>query len=1020
MLGQHSYRGFHTMRIRSVLLSATVLMTGFLVTPAYAAGAVSPLGNWSVSKVDMKQVGSAPYCALNRRFSNGSLVTFARNTNNEISLAMDFPKSTLKTGKTAQVTFDAGAGQRRDFETKPVSERGIVVRMGQDDAFFDAIGQSGQLTIKVDGNELTFAMPDIDTGAQDLSACLGPMTEPAAGELKSSLAPITEIREVAPARAEPIRIAQMEELSKQPVKPIDLTKASTVVSKQKDKDKEKQGEAAPLVASASDSDMGLQSLKEENIRLKNALERERRAYEDKFAELGADTSSAAELQEKLRLLEVENKQLRTGGQSGSVSAAVDAKAAAPVCPAVKPNTDQTAAMTALKNENDRLKVEIATLESAPKASHKADPAVPGLKDRIASLESENRALRSAAGPLQAGDTEGLKQNVATIARLKAVEAQFDGLRAERDRLAAEINSIRNAEGTTRVQIASDNWDLETATKRFNEAEREIRRLGSALEAERAKCTVEKKDLEFMLFDPKVAEKEQITRLIKLEEALNVAQNALNTRNNADQSKVSTLESRIRDLEGQIGSEGGKLSAAESRARDLEQQLAQTKLTTGQQGKDLESRIALETQKATAAEARIRDLEQQLAQTKLTADQQAQAQIGASSEKLALAEKQLKDLESRTTLEAQKASASETRVRDLEQQLAAAQGAADSRIRETQQQLTTAHAATEIRMRDLEQQLVEAKAAANSNATLAQANTDKAVAYQTQINTLTQQLAGATADSARLQAALSEVQAQNAAGANDKVLIDTLKKEIASLNTQLDNLQNEKSAMATQLSQITPAAGDATSPSRLSAAPQTVVSNANPVEVDRVSGIPAARASVPVTRAVVAAPAVMPVASSATQSIRLMGKSEIEGLLKRAGVETSGGVQSIGGAATSRVAYRWQTSGLFGTAEQKAMESPQQFDRFVQDYLDKTRSRCPGQFAAVPALLESTSAGQIASYEIACVDNAGSGASAALIFTGRDQVFTTIAHEAAPESMDFAMDARDRLLSVMHTGKVAGR
>ena len=449
-------------------------------------------------------------------------------------------------------------------------------------------------------------------------------------------------------------------------------------------------------------------------------------------------------------------------------------------------------------------------------------------------------------------------------------------------------------------------------------------------------------------------------------------------------------------------------------------MAQAKLTTGQQGKDLESRIALETQKAAAAEARIRDLEQQLTQTKLTADQQAQAQIGATSEKLAQAEKQLKDLESRTTLEAQKAGASEMRVRDLEQQLATAQSTADSRVREAQQQLATAQSVTEARIRELEQQLVEAKAAANSNATLAQANTDKAAAHQTQINALTQQLAGATADSARLQAVLNDVQAQNATAVNDKVLIDTLKKEISSLNTQMDNLQNEKSAMATQLSQITPAAGDATAASRLSAPPQTVVSNASPVEVDRVSGLPAARASAPVTRAVMAVPSVAPAVSAATQSVRLMGKSEIEGLLKRAGVEISGGVQSIGGAGTSRVAYRWQTSGLFGTAEQKAMETPKQFDRFVQDYLDKTRSRCPGQFAAVPALLESTSAGQIASYEIACVDNAGSGASAALIFSGRDNVFTTIAHEAAPESMDFAMDARDRLLSVMHTGKAAAR
>src|SRR5690606_15673276 len=114
------------------------------------------------------------------------ILTFARNTLDETSLALDFPKGTFKTGQDESVVINAGLGESRRFNTKPLSERGIVVRMGRDSAFFTALEKSGTLEVTAGGQNFSYALADMNAGSQDLSACLGPMSEPAAGNKAGS------------------------------------------------------------------------------------------------------------------------------------------------------------------------------------------------------------------------------------------------------------------------------------------------------------------------------------------------------------------------------------------------------------------------------------------------------------------------------------------------------------------------------------------------------------------------------------------------------------------------------------------------------------------------------------------------------------------------------------------------------------------------------------------------------------------------------------------------------------------
>ncbi len=896
----------------AILMSTTMCGGVFALAMSQAqAETFSPQGSWAVSKVAAKQPNATPYCALARRFGNGSVLTFARNGFDETSVAVDLPKGAFSTGKNYTITFDPGEGESRSYETQPVSERGIVIRMGRDEKFYSALEKSGQLAINVNDQSYVFAMPDVKTGTQDLSACLGTQIEPASGQANAPLeARMSDDLNADLLAAEETVMAPATKIAPAPAKAEAKSKKPAAAKAEERLTPEMAAASVPAPVPVNVAPMNdglLQGLQEENIRLKNALERERRVYEDKMQQ-SDNASAASELNEKLRLLEIENRALR---EKASTAAVIPAPAPVPVPVAATCTPDQKdqAQTASLKDENNRLKMDIqaqqqqiAALETAQKSASAslannakasgdvialekragdAELQLAGLRDQVSKLQNENNTLKNSASVTKVSAVtapEDMKGNVATITKMKALEVQLSDVQAERDRLSKQLAGIQSSDADGRVKISSDNWNLEQATRRFNEAELEIRRLGSTLEQERAKCAVEKKDLEYMLFDPKIAEKEQIAKLITLEEQLAQANDSLKNAEGGDKAKLAAFETRVKDLESRIAAESGKLSAAEGRANDLEQQL-------------------------------------KLAQSTLQ-------QSGAEQQKVAM----------------------------LEQKLSAAE--------------------------------------------------------------------------------------KNDSASKEQVaMVDALKQEIASLNGQVANLQSEKSGIAEKLAQIsTSSGGDAAS--RMSGAPNTVSKAA--VEVARSDygsvaiGQPvpvtaqALESSVPVTASMpvgTMASAPVPALAAATAPVnpKMLKQSDMEAMLQRAGIAISGKVQPISVTGESgRVAYRWETEGLFGTAEQKTIQSTAQFDTYVTEYLNKTKSRCTGQFASVPALDEAKGPNRLAAYEIACVDDAGAGASAALVFESQNGIFTTIAHEASPESMDVAMDARDKVVSALQSGKTASR
>jgi len=143
-------------------------------------------------------------------------------------------------------------------------------------------------------------------------------------------------------------------------------------------------------------------------------------------------------------------------------------------------------------------------------------------------------------------SEAISQsNNAEMARkISKLEATIEKMKVDNDILEDELKSALAESEQERLSISSDNWNLERATMRFNEAERQIVRLGQQLQREKAQCTMEKQELEAMLFDPQVTNQAQLAKLADLENQLANAEEQL-------ESQRARYEERIRLLESQL-------------------------------------------------------------------------------------------------------------------------------------------------------------------------------------------------------------------------------------------------------------------------------------------------------------------------------------------------------------------------------------------------------------------------------------------------------------------------------------
>ncbi len=883
--------------------------SAFFVPAPLHAEIIPAKTSWAVSRVASASQGS--YCTMAQKYANETVLTLAHNTQNEYSLALDFKDQKFKEGQKQSITLSLPGETSKTYNIVPQSDKTAVINIGNDSNFIKKLSQTQNLKIGISNQSSEYGLTQFESGQDEMNTCMQALKNSSTQPKTAKDLP-KQVEDIKPSAGEPTVEGL---LSAMPMPSSNMEAAEIVVPE------------APVVQnikpkpavvdhtkSANKEAVELTDLREENARLSRVIAEQRQSFEDKQAALNG--AALDEIRQKFESTKVENESLRA--ELAKANSRTDV---------TKLNQDMLALNQSIKNlqdENQSLKVKLAeqrTLAEKPSRDLqvKSEPVSASDQQELAKLKTENLNLQQQIAHLkttkeQASVTQADSEEVIKVrGEIRQLTAQVESLKVENTTLKNQAAAFQKDLEGKQMKMAGGSWDLEQATRRYQESQREIVRLGALLQAKDVQCANEKKDIEYMLFDPAIADKAQIAMLQSLEDQIK----------EKDQ-KLSLAEKEIQDARVKVSSE------KDAQIAELQKNLAQTK-----------TEFAEKSQKLIDAEAKAQQAE--VAQLSLTSKDQLLASLKADmdvkAQKLAEAEAKIKQVASMQA--------------DLVQKEASLT-AAKSELAQKSQQLIEAQ--NKIEQAQQSQQLL-------SSSTTQQDGVISAL--KAQLIQVQSQLA---AEQAKSQ--LIEVKMQSQQSAEQASALAALQLQIQQGNQKIATLENAISAnkalnlQATQaVASLTPAAAASPSPSILK-------------------------------------PTVQPTTFKSIE--------EFSALLKNAGVPVRGSLQHIqGGDANTYRAYSWKTDSLYGSVEMKQVQNEMDFDTVIGQYLTRAKSRCSGEFAAVPSPVTAPNMMKSKSYEIACVGQSLSS-SASVLFTYGHQIVTTIAHEGRAEAMDFAIDARDKV------------
>jgi hypothetical protein len=497
-----------------------------------------------------------------------------------------------------------------------------------------------------------------------------------------------------------------------------------------------------------------------------------------------------------------------------------------------------------------------------------------------------------------------------------------------------------------------------------------------------------------------------------------------------------VQQRIAAVEGMLTEKDNAIREGQKKIVALEQTIASNgtgSLEASQKLAALEKNLATKDAELKTLQASLAGLQQKYASVQQDAVSK-DSQLKVTAEKLAAAQQTVDSLQARTqTQVAQQMALSDKQKAEL--------AAAQAQLAElNRQQDELARAQQQIAQLTAERAQLE-----QARAQVAQLSSEKQqlLAETAKIAQLTAEKNALKAEAGKAAVLESEMGALAAAKAQaeaDRAEMAKLAGERATLLQRVAALEADKDAMEKALAGMTPAAGgpqvaaaiptggsrpvssfaptpETNAPARVQTAavephrivPRDAVIKAEPLAPQMPRGLQEAAP-------MALAPAV---AAATTGRASLMDSNAVTRLLQQAGIQAQGGVQTEK-SSPQMVSYSWDTGTVYGTAEQQPMGGMGQFETMVQAYLNKTSERCTGDFGAIPGMTEDRDGARVATYEIACIMPDGAGASAAIVFHAQDGIFTAVAHEAAMDGMDIAMDVRDAVFTSLLQTKLASR
>ncbi len=262
--------------------------------------------------------------------------------------------------------------------------------------------------------------------------------------------------------------------------------------------------ATPTVPSMDAEKMALKSERDK-------LVRENVEMQKKLESNISDVISTKKLADEIARLRVEKDTLQAKLDAGVQVGARVAATGGPGNPALQARADM------LESENTALKARMTVLESRDKAPDMVD-----LQKRLELLSAENVNLRGQLGTARTSPSD-MRVAVAAEAPLRQQLRDMRGLNEQLTGKVSELTKILDQEQRTNstelLKGADGKVDVEKTVRRLEESEREVQRMIMTLRDTKTQCETEKKQIEYMLFNPKLANEGQIALLNSLEDQI---------------------------------------------------------------------------------------------------------------------------------------------------------------------------------------------------------------------------------------------------------------------------------------------------------------------------------------------------------------------------------------------------------------------------------------------------------------------------------------------------------------------
>ena len=566
----------------------------------------APATDWSISRIDPKN-GGASYCTLARRFNGNTVITFARNTSGEGTIAVDFQQSLFDPNQTYRIGLQAGDGLKREFMTRPATANAIVLRTGQDPQFFNALSQSNELGVFLDTTRHAFTIPDFGSGTNQLATCIGDAPKvtpqaprnpnvaavtanaitPAAGNNNKNAAESDAVKEL---RAELNQLRQENAGIVQSLKQggVETTQDAGVsqtaenqelVARLAKLESEKNGLVEKLQSERSrqqqeaQDEASLKQALEDQKSLKTMLESERQQRAQLEASLGEQTAEAekrGELKARIDALESSNAELKTLRETLE--------------------TERSKRLAAEKMLQDQKNASASTLEEQER-----------LRSRLSELENQNKSLQQTAA-----DVEGIKAQLEDTgtrasmeqARREAAEKALQEMQMTASEREANLAKMQSQLVTERSKMAqAESAEKAELTKKHAD---EIARLNADMEKLRAEDAADA--ARAAEINAQIADKQEKAAALDMKAATEQA------RREAAEKALATLQ---QEREAAIAKMTSELESARKPDPAKEAEVAKLKLDLETARKEAMEATA-SREEVTAKQAQIAKLQEELA------------------------------------------------------------------------------------------------------------------------------------------------------------------------------------------------------------------------------------------------------------------------------------------------------------------------------------------------------------------------------------------------------------------------